>query len=222
MIRRVIAIGAHPDDIEIGCGGTIRLFADRGYDVKFVVVTSGEEGAIASEERLTERREIEAKASAKILGASDVFFMREPDGLTSFSKQTRMNLIKIIRDFRPDIALIHSQSDQFSDHKLVHELSVSAIQLASGPWYPDAGSFPHAVTDVFGFEVWNPIPAPQLSVDITDAMDQKLEALSCHKTQTSNLDYLGFVRGLNAYRAASTMTGMSAESFEVIKIGLRL
>jgi N-acetylglucosamine malate deacetylase 1 len=220
MKLRVLAIGTHPDDIEIGCGGTIRLLADQGHEIKFIVVTSGEEGSLnADKEQFRKNRKIEAKKSATVLGASDVLFFDEPDGLTQTTKETKVNLVRIIREFKPEIVFIHSSHDCFPDHQVVSQLSKSAIQVASGPWYGDAGLNPHNVRNVYGFEVWNPIQSPQMSVNIENSIDRKIHALNCHASQMESVNYVGAVRGLNEYRGAVTMSGRYAESFEVVKVG---
>lgn len=222
MNKRILAIGAHPDDIEIGCGGTIRLLADQGCEIKFVVVTSGEEGSLSDKEKLRMCRETEARNSAQILGASEVIFLNEDDGLRTFTKLSKIRLIQIIRDFKPDMAFIHTAFDSFPDHKVVHELSRSAILASGGPWYSEGGQFPHSIGDVFGFEVWNPIPQAQVTVNISKNMELKLKALACHQTQITNVDYVGAVRGLNEYRGGVSMSGKYAESFEVLKLELKL
>lgn len=219
MSPRVLAIGTHPDDIEIGCGGTVRLLADQGYEIKFVVVTSGEEGSLEGDkEQLRKDRKAEAARSAKVLGASEVIFYDEPDGLTQAKKETKIRLIQLIRDFKPEIVFIHSSSDAFPDHQVVSQLSKSAIQAASAPWYSGAGPIPHQVRDVFGYEVWNPLLSPQMNINIENSIDRKIQALSFHSSQTKDFNYIGAVRGLNEYRGAVTMSGQYAESFEVIKV----
>lgn len=220
MKPRILAIGAHPDDIEIGCGGTIRLLADKGHEIKFVIVTSGEEGSLdADKEKLRRIRKAEAKQSANILGASEVLFLDEPDGLTHTTKESKLKLIRFIRDFKPNMAFIHSSHDCFPDHQVVSQLSLAAIQGASGPWYGEAGMSPHNIRDVFGFEVWNPIQSPQMTINIESSMDRKLKALGCHSSQTENVNYIGAVCGLNEYRGGIFMKGKYAESFEAIRIG---
>lgn len=213
-----MAIGAHPDDIEFGCGGTLGLAAERGERLVHVVVTSGEEGGLGGES-LALRREDEARASAKVLGAEAVHFLREPDGLTGFQKETKIRLIRLIREVRPDRIFVHAASDLFPDHVIVSRLSQDAIVAAAGPWYPAAGLEPHSVSDVFGFEVWHPIPAPALYVDVSAAMEKKRAALHCHESQVGTVDYIGAVEGLARYRGALSMKGSFVEAFEVLKQG---
>lgn len=220
MNKTILAIGAHPDDIEIGCGGTLALLKKQGYVLNFVIVTSGEEGSLdIPQEHLKKIRENEAIHSARLLGAKDIIFFRENDGLTQVRKKTKIRLISIIRVLKPAIVFTHAGSDRFSDHKIVHDVSLAAIQAAQGPWYPNALGKPHSPSHIFGYEVWNPINEPQLLNDITQTIDKKISALKKHASQTANVNYLAAVQGLAAYRGALSMKGPFAEAFEVIKSG---
>jgi LmbE family N-acetylglucosaminyl deacetylase len=218
MKEQVLAIGTHPDDIEIGCGGTLALLKERGCKISNIIVTSGEEGGLQiSKSELSKTREQEAIQSGIILGSDDIQFLREPDGLTSFSKETKIRLISFLRQIRPSIIFVHAPSDQFPDHKIVHQLSMSAIQAAQGPWYPEALGDPHRVQSIYGFEVWNPIQAPQLYSDITSVIHRKIEVLRLHKSQMEDINYIEAVMGLARYRGALSMSGEYAEAFEVLK-----
>lgn len=220
MRKSVLAIGAHPDDIEIGCGGTIAALAARGYEVVHLVISSGEEGGLLSEKRvLALQRESEASASARALGASEVVFFREPDGWTGFSKETKVRLISLLRKLRPGIVFTHAESDHFPDHLITHQLTRSAILAAAGPWYPGAEGVPHQVSSVYGYEVWNPISKYQVAVDISATFERKLEALKLHRSQTETVNYAAAVEGLAKYRGAMAMSGRLAEVFEVLKVG---
>lgn len=218
MKKTVLAIGAHPDDIEIGCGGMLSLLKDQGHELIHLVVTSGEEGGNSTlKHQLAERREDEAKKSAKILLASDVILFREADGLTMFSKETKVRLISVLRQLRPDIVFTHARSDHFPDHQVVHQLTKAAILAAAGPWYPDAGTSAHQVKEVYGYEVWNPIPEYQLSVDISSVIERKVRAIQVHHSQVGEVDYVEAIRGLARYRGVMSMTGEYAEVFEILK-----
>jgi LmbE family N-acetylglucosaminyl deacetylase len=220
MKKTILAIGTHPDDIEIGCGGMLAILKRHGHELVHLVVTSGEEGGNSVDRReLGERREVEARASARLLGANDVIFFREDDGLTTFSKKAKLRLISLIRQLRPDIVFTHAKSDHFPDHHVVYQLTKSALLAAAGPWYPEAGAAPHMVKDVYGYEVWNPIPEYQVSVDISSVIELKIEALQVHQSQIGSMDYLGAIRGLAKYRGIMSMAGQYAEVFEVLKIG---
>lgn len=220
MKKTVLAIGTHPDDIEIGCGGVLSLLKKQGYELIHLVVTSGEEGGHSNlKHQLAERRENEAKKSAELLMANDVIFFREADGLTMFTKETKVRLISVLRQLRPDIIFTHARSDRFPDHQVVHQLTKAAILAAAGPWYPSAGMSTHQVKEVYGYEVWNPISEYQLSIDISSVIEQKIRAIQIHHSQIGEISYAEAIRGLARYRGIMSMTGEYAEVFEVIKTG---
>lgn len=218
MKKTVLAIGAHPDDIEIGCGGTLAILKNQGCELIYLIVTSGEEGGLSMPKKdLADLREGEAKRAAQILGASQVLFLREPDGFTTFSKICKIRIISLIRDIRPQIVFTHSSSDHFPDHRVVHQLTMNAISLAAGRWYSEAGASPFQVGDVYGYEVWNPIPNYQLALDISSTLATKVEALQAHRSQVMSVDYVSGVTGLAKYRGSTSMVGAYAEVFEVLK-----
>ena len=220
MSRTILAIGTHPDDIEIGCGGTIAQFFEQDYKLVFVIVTSGEEGSLEMPKaHLKNIREDESINSARRLGAKEIIFLREPDGLVQISKETKTRLISIIRETKPLTVFTHAKSDHFPDHRIVHDLSMAAITAAAGPWYQDAHGNPHRVANVFGYEVWNPINEARFFNDISENIETKIDALKLHASQTNNVNYLAAVRGLAAYRGATSMNGKFAEAFEVLKLG---
>ena len=222
-VKAVLSIGAHPDDIEIGCGGTEILLKEQGFTIFHVVVTSGEEGGIEKDKALLKsQRRLEALESAQLLGAHEVTFLGLEDGLTSFSKATKVELIRIIREVRPYFLFTHSKDDCFPDHQIVRSLSESALWGAKGPWYPDAGGTPHSVKHVYGYEVWNAIHQPQCFVDISSSLEKKIAALKCHRSQLSNVRYVAAIEGLSAYRGATAMMGSHAEAFEVVQTALEL
>ncbi len=220
MKKTILAIGAHPDDIEIGCGGTLSILKDKGHDLVHLIITSGEEGNFdRTKKRLAEKREAEATQSAKLLKASRVIFFREPDGLMASSKETKVRLISILREVRPDTIFTHARSDHFPDHQIVHQLTRASVLGASGPWYPDAGGIPHQVKEIYGYEVWNPISDFQMAWDISSVIDRKIELIRCHQSQINDVDYVGAITGLAKYRGVMSMTGNYAEVFEVLKSG---
>lgn len=220
MSQRILAIGAHPDDIEIGCGGTLAALNIKGYQLTFVIATSGEEGVRQCPSNdIKKVREDEARASGIYLGAQEIIFLREPDGLMCFSKDTKIRLISLIRTLKPDIVFTHAKADLFSDHRHVHELTMAAVTAAQGPWYPQAQGVPFKVKNIFGYEVWNPINEIGIANDITASIENKMEALRFHKSQIHDINYLSAIRGLAAYRGTMTQTGLFAEAFEVLKLG---
>lgn len=217
---RVLAVGAHPDDIEIGCGGSIAKHIEKGDTVDFLVMTNGEAGSMElSKADLYKKRQLEALAGAKILGVENVHFFGLEDGLTFFTRDQKISMIKKIRELRPDILYLHSSSDDSFDHQVVHKLVLAATFSASGPWFGEAGDeAPHEVKAIYGFEVWSPLSRFQKINEIDeDQMGLKVKALACHKSQTEDYNYIDAVKGLASYRGAMTGRSKYAEVFEVIK-----
>lgn len=218
MKNVVLAIGTHPDDIEIGCSGTLSMLKDRGHKIVFLIVTSGEEGGNSLPKSLiAKKREAEARSSSRALRASEIIFLQESDGLTSFSKEMKIRLVSLLRKIRPRTVFVHAESDHFPDHQIVHKLTISAILACQGPWYPEATGRPYKIQSIYGYEVWNPINRPQLVRDITKYIDLKIEALRLHASQVEEVSYIDAVLGLARYRGTTSMSGQYAEAFEIIR-----
>jgi LmbE family N-acetylglucosaminyl deacetylase len=106
----VLAIGAHPDDIEIGCGGTIRKHIISGDDVCYVIASNGEMGG-SKEERIEE-----AKQAARLMGVKEINFLSLEDTLISHDGKTIGLLDEVMCRVRPDIVYVHSLKDYHQDH----------------------------------------------------------------------------------------------------------
>lgn len=212
-------IGAHPDDIEIGCGGTVAKLVEEGQKCIFVIATKGDQGSLKySTEELAEIRKKEAIASADFLGAHEIEFLELADGLTRYEFSDKIKLIEIIRRYKPFTIFTHSQFDRHPDHKIIHELTVTSIKSAAGPWFKEAKGKPHHVSNILGYEVWNPINEYQTAVDITQYLDKKLAALALHKSQTEDYPYTSGVQGLANYRGAMINGHGGAEVYEVLRL----
>ena len=143
MEKRVLSFGTHPDDIEIGCGGTEALLARKGYEITHVILTSGEAGSDKTPPwELGPIREKEAIEAAKVIGAGNVEFLRYPDGLTGFTREMKIDIIRIVRRLRPHILFIHERNESSLGHRVASELVLEAVQAGSGPWFQEAGGGP--------------------------------------------------------------------------------
>ena len=219
----ILAFGAHPDDIEFGCGGTVRKLIEKGWSAVHVCVTSGEAGSSTIDRAtLAATREQEARRAAEVLGAERVHFLRAADGLTQYSRDHKIAVINLIREVRPEILFVHASSDQFPDHKLIHELVMSAVAGAAGPWYQESIGEPHLARTILGYEVWHPLNTFQLSVDITTTVERKLAALRCHQSQIESTHYDEASLGLARYRGVMSFSSTHAEVFEVLRTSLNL
>ncbi len=216
--KQILSFGAHPDDIEIGCAGTEYKLIQSGYEVTHVYVTSGEAGSkTISKSELAVIRENEAIKSAEILGVKSVEFLRCHDGLTNFTEDNRDAVINLIRKIKPEIIFVHGKCDLFPDHKIVHDLVMSAVTGAAGPWFQETIGDPWQVKNIFGYEVWHPMQTFQWVSDISDSMNIKLKSLSCFESQIKPTRYDEAFKGLARYRGVMSWAGEYAEVFEVIK-----
>ncbi|MEM6281575.1 MAG: PIG-L deacetylase family protein [Chloroflexota bacterium] len=195
-IERVLGIFAHPDDAEFFCGATLARWAAEGADVHLLLATSGDKGSADPEmtsERLIEIREEEARKAAEVLGAKGVLFLRHPDGELAPSIELRRQLVRQIRLQKPD-TVVTSDPTAFwygtgyinhPDHRAIGDATLAAVfptardRLNFIEHERDEGLEPHKVA-----RLYIAIPADQtVTVDVTDHIDRKLEALKEHKSQ---------------------------------------
>jgi len=206
----VLAIGAHPDDIEFLCAGTLALCAKRGDAVSICFLTTGDKGAvdIAPAEMAAIRRE-EAENSARIIGAS-LFPLGLGDGEVEVSMELRGRLAEVVRQAAPDLIITHYPQDYMSDHDWTSRLAVDVSFWAGARTSASAtaGSrTPVTCPPVVCMDTLGGIGfLPQEYVDITEVMDVKIEMLSQHKSQVrfmkerDGLDVLDYMITAAKYR----------------------
>lgn len=178
----ILAIGAHPDDVELGCGGTVAKLISEGKTVAIVDLTQGELGTRGTNFTRAE----EAANSAKILGISSRENLKMKDGFLTNSEEHQMQIVKIIRKYRPEIVLANAIDDRHPDHAKAAKLVSDACFLSGlvkietvsegenqKPWRPK---------QIFHYIQWKNI-APDFVIDITNFMEKKIEACLAFKTQ---------------------------------------
>ncbi|MAX66223.1 MAG: PIG-L deacetylase family protein [Bacteriovoracaceae bacterium] len=218
MQNNYLFIGAHPDDIEFGCGGTVAKLVKAGHLCTFLIATNGDQGSHSiPKTQLAQIRKQEAIEAAKTLGVNDVRFLELPDGLTHFTFDDKMAMIELIRETKPYAVFTHSKFDHHPDHEIIHKLSIAAIKSAHGPWFKEAQGSPHFVKEIYGYEVWNPINEYQMSQDISSFFELKDSALKQHKSQIQDYPYTEAIKGLAQYRGAMVKGKGLAEVFEVLR-----
>lgn len=180
---RVLAIGAHPDDVELLCGGTLALYAAGGAELYIAVATNGEVGSsYGTREQIAERRHREAERAATKLGAT-LIWMGFRDEFLFNNEDSRLRFIDAIRQSDPDVMFIHSPTDYHPDHRVAGEVANDARIPASVPLietkYP-ACSVPHIfVMDTLdGYDF-----TPEMIVDIGEVIETKAEVLAEHESQ---------------------------------------
>lgn len=183
---RILAIGAHPDDCDIRAGGVAALYADAGHRVKFVSITNGDAGHHEMKgEQLAERRRLEAKRAGAAVGISyDVLDIH--DGKLVPSLEHREKVIRVIREFRPDLIMTLRPNDYHPDHRYASQLVQDAAYMVTVPnVVPDTEYLRrNPVIVYFRDSFQKPRPfEPDVVVDIGSVLDRKIEMLHAHTSQ---------------------------------------
>ena len=177
----VLAIGAHPDDVELGCGGTVALLARRGLVVGILHLTQGELGTRGT----TEERRAEAEKAGSTLGASAVEFLDCGDGGLRTGRAEEEQLIQVLRRLRPELVLSPAPSDRHPDHGRAHRL-VADCGYYAGLAKRGNGK-PHRPAATFSYMQHDPFE-PRFVVDVTSTWDIKTKALEAYDSQLHQPD----------------------------------
>jgi LmbE family N-acetylglucosaminyl deacetylase len=181
-----VAVGAHPDDIEFGCGGTLARWAAAGCVVHLIVLTDGSKGTWdvdADPSALVVTRQDEQRAAARALGATgDVVFIGEVDGELESTRPLREAVALWIRRLRPDVVLGHDPWKRYRlhpDHRVAGQLTCDAVVAAREPHVHLDGVAHHRPQALFLFE------ADEVNhlEDVTATVEAKLAALEAHASQ---------------------------------------
>ncbi|MDR0405758.1 MAG: PIG-L family deacetylase [Clostridiales bacterium] len=214
----VLAIGCHPDDIEVGCAGTLAKYAKQGDKVIVCHVANGDLGhAEILPPELRETRLQEAKNAGALAGIEvmtcDIGDLMVYDG----DKRQRGAVVEVIRYAKPDVMITHSPTDYMPDHVAVSKLVFDASFAASCPHYGTGEAA--GVTPLFYMDTLAGVNfQPSEYVDITDTLALKLEMLECHVSQMKwmrdhdHIDFAEFVRACARFRGLQCGAGY-AEAF---------
>jgi N-acetylglucosamine malate deacetylase 1 len=173
----VLGIGAHPDDLELSCGGTLLRMKALGYSVGMVDMTRGERGTRGS----AEIRAREAAAASKVIGADLRENLDLGDMLVKDAPEGRRAVVECIRRHTPAIVITHALQDRHPDHEGTATLVKNAMFLAGARNFEAAGE-PHVPLRLMYFPShW--IPEVNVFVDVSDYWEQKIEAARCYKSQ---------------------------------------
>jgi LmbE family N-acetylglucosaminyl deacetylase len=194
---RVLAIGAHPDDIEFGCGATLAKWARAGVHVELAVLTDGSKGTWDPQSdlaALVTTRQREQRAAAAVLGAREVHFLGAVDGELDADRPMRERVCAVLRAVRPDVVLGHDPWKQYRlhpDHHRAGQLVIDGIVAARDPhFFPEAGA-PHRPDHLLLFEAQVVDHVETVGdADVT----AKVDALLCHRSQwisTMGIDEAG-------------------------------
>lgn len=173
----ILAFGAHPDDVEICCGGTVAKLTRQGYRAAVVTLTSAELGTRGD----SQTRAREFAEAARILGVEHHQMLDIPDGQVNPAQENRLKVVEVIRQLRPRVVFAHHAVARHPDHRNGHTLirdavflaGLSRVETASLPWRPYK-----IVYYAERYEV-----APSFIVDISETYEQKMNAIRAYHSQ---------------------------------------
>jgi LmbE family N-acetylglucosaminyl deacetylase len=168
---RILAIGAHPDDIEFGCGGTLVKYARQGHQVFLLVMTDGGGGGVV------ELRRREQEAAAAVLGASKVFWGGYPDTALPLDRDLIQHLEQVIGEVEPDFIFVHYHDDTHQDHRHLSTSTVTATRYTRNVLFYEGPT-------TQGF-------SPSVFVDIDTVITLKVASLEAHGSQVSKTNIEG-------------------------------
>ena len=182
---KIMAIAAHPDDIEFLCAGTLAKYMRLGHEVAIAVATNGEVGSsVHSKQEIAAVRRAEAEASAAIIGAS-FCWLDYPDEFLFNDAETRLRFIDLVRHTRPDLIVCHDpDNDYHPDHTTVGQIIWDTHVMVTVPNiqtdHPPCTKIPEIIyMDTIGGVNF----IPNQYVDISKDIETKRQMLSCHKSQ---------------------------------------
>ncbi len=162
---KILAIGAHFDDVELRCLGTLLKAKDNGYSISLLVVSDGSKGGSAKD-RLVEQQKVN-----HAIGYNNTWYLGKKDGEVLHNSETVSDIENIIKDLRPDIIFTHTQDDFHQDHIAVAKSVIAANRLYNSSVLTFSGQ---------DFRIHN---NPNVYVDITEYLDRKKEILDMYKSQ---------------------------------------
>jgi len=221
-----MVIVAHPDDAEFTVAGTVAAWAKAGCRVTYVVCTDGNAGSHEpgmTRQKLAEIRRAEQRAACDILGVSEVVFLGYDDGQLQPTLELRRDLVRLIRRYKPEVVITGDPTRVFwddkyinhPDHRAAAQAAVDAVAPASELplLWPEVGA-PHRVRQVY----IHGNDQPNLGVEVTETIEQKIAALKQHASQMRDWDPTEMIKAWAAETGREK--GLAyAESYRVITLG---
>ena len=194
--KSALVITPHPDDAEIGCGGTVARWIREGTKVDYVLCTNGDKGSSDHTMRpdlLAEIRATEQLNAARLLGVSDVIMLRYSDGELEDTREFRKQLVRAIRQFKPEVVLstdpVRLNFYWHRDHRICGQVTLDAVfpysrdHLHMHELLVDEGLKTHKVSTLLLWETEH----PNIYIDISETLEIKIKALHCHVSQVGGL-----------------------------------
>lgn len=198
----ILAIGPHPDDIEIGCGGTLIKYAQKGHHVYMLVLTDGSFGGDPQVRRQ------EQEAAAAFIGVKQLFWGNYRDTELMGNRELIHVIDKVIAQVNPDTVFLNFWADVHQDHRAAAQAAVSATRYIKEVLFFEVPSTQHFEPDIF--------------VDIQDVLEKKLELLRKHasqvdRTRVENLSILESAQSVANFRGYQGRVRY-AEAFKAVRL----
>ena len=190
IVNTVMAFGAHPDDVEIHCGGTLALYAKSGVLVVIGVLTDGSKGHVSADpEELIKTRAKEQAESAEVIGA-EVEMLGFEDAMALHQDiSARQKVIDLLRKYQPDIVITHPENDYHPDHYAAARLMMDASYIASAPLVKTDHAPLKATPVIYCMDPIGGLGfVPEEFVDINETYEIRQQMLQKHKSQFEWLD----------------------------------
>ncbi|BBJ38253.1 PIG-L domain-containing protein [Streptomyces antimycoticus] len=217
-MTHVLVVAPHPDDEVIGCGASMAKHASEGSEVTVAIVIARERSlhdGLRSDADFTD----ETRKASAALGVHRWELWDEPSRDFLPSRKAHLDLVRLIREVRPDILYVPHRKDGDVEHRMVNQLATEALWMATSDFFGETGKPAPMPRLVLGYEVWAPLAEFQYAEDVTGFVDQKVEAMRAYQSQLRHAAWDDAVRSLARYRGAVATGTTHAEVFEVISLG---
>ncbi|ATZ29247.1 PIG-L deacetylase family protein [Streptomyces lavendulae] len=218
-VTDVLVVAPHPDDDVIGCGGSIAKHVRDGARVTVVIVIGRERSAL--DDSVSDAAfAAETEAAAKALGVHRCIRFDEPSRDFVLSRRVHLDLVRVLREVRPQVVYLPHDNDDDVEHRMVHRLTVEALWMAGSEFFQETGGRPMPAPGlVLGYEVWAPMARFQYAEDIDGQIETKVEAMRAYVSQLRHAAWDEGIRGLARYRGALSKGSGHAEVFQVLALG---
>jgi LmbE family N-acetylglucosaminyl deacetylase len=181
---RVLAVGAHPDDLELLYAGTLAKYVEQGHHVSMAVATNGDAGSMTlPKEEIAAVRKAEAEAAAAVIGA-DFIWMGYPDGFLFSREDTRLAFLNMMRRAHPDVVITHAPADYHPDHRATGGICWDTRIMTTIPNFKTEYPVCERIPEIFYMDTVAGINfQPEHYVDISASIELKRKMLACHKSQ---------------------------------------
>ena len=223
--KRAMAVFAHPDDVDFGCSGTLASWIERGCQVTYCVITSGQKGTHdpkMTPRKMAEIREREQRAAGKAIGVTGFVFLGRQDGELEVSMKLRGDVCLAIRQHKPEVVFTNDPWGHYQfhpDHRVAGWSGMDGVIAARDHlFFPEQlknGLTHHRVTRILLFGTRE----PNVWFDISSTLDKKINALLQHKSQIGHLKEFPDRMRAFAKNSGAAWELPAAEGFRYLELG---